>query len=91
MSNWESGQLSPLAMASPMFSFVENARRVSAGPPPRRMSTLYALPSFGFTSVQEFLAAEEAMTLQLQCALCVASAHGTVASSHGTIRQMPSG
>ena len=62
MSDWEPGQLHPLAMSTPMFSFVKNASRVHSGPAPRRMSTLYALPSFGFASVQEFLAAEEAMT-----------------------------
>ena len=60
MSDWEPGQLHPLAMSTPMFSFMKKASRIHSGPPPRQMLTLYALPSFGFTSVQEFLAAEEA-------------------------------
>ena len=54
MSDWEPGQLHPLAMSTPMFSFVKNASRGHSGPPPRQVSTLYALPSFGFTSVQEY-------------------------------------
>ena len=54
MSDWEPGQLHPLAMATPMFSFVKNASRGHVGPPPRQVSTLYALLSFGFTFVQEY-------------------------------------
>ena len=62
----------PLAMATPMFSFVENESRIrfaTTGPPPRQNSVAaggqesnYALPSFEFKEVQAQLVKEEPMT-----------------------------